>query len=356
MASSIEREISNLLRLLPTKNQVADELLKKWHRSALSNAEKDEVAEFLFHLGFHKSLLSEILYQMDKRAYVPVKVCLKLIDLYSKNLSLSKQRINAYYLWSESEGHNQNLIRMENLVDKDSRLEQLRNLAIDEDLGHSERQFQAKKRHAVSLVGDQIYDEADKLLNSLLELKPEDPELIALNKKLQYEKAVSIINKQQLNNQTQVKLPLFPWKSSAEKNDAGEIENSINELVLFQKEKPEWSFDVAIALFCIGEMDRALDLLEDLDDPRAFWLKIDIYLETRRFVQAIDEIENYKIDPSHKNFEEQNFSLLFLKAKAFWGSGQKDLALQHMEQIIKVRPDYRIAESLYRHWKDEASQ
>jgi predicted Zn-dependent protease len=245
---------------------------------------------------------------------------------------------------------------MENLVEKDSRLEQLRNLAIDEDLGHSERQFQAKKRHAISLVSDQLYNEAEELLNSLLELKPQDQELIELNKKLQYEKAVQVINRQTMSNQSQLKLPLFPWKSTEALQETEEIESSIDQLLHFQRQKPEWSFDVAVALFCIGHMDKALEILEQIEDPRSFWLKIDIYLETRRFVQAIDEIENYKIDPSHNNFEEQNFSLLFLKAKAHWGAGQKDLALSHMEQIIKVRPDYRIAESLYQYWKAEAEQ
>lgn len=353
MASGIEKEIRNLLNILPQKNLVADELLKKWHRGVLSNAEKSEVASFLFKIGFHKSLLSEIIFQSEKDAFLPIEACLYLFDQYAEKMELTQHLVDAIYLWSEANDANDILIRMDKLVANNDKLKKLKELSIETDLGHSERQLQIQKRHLQSLVLDGYWEQAERLIAPLLENHQGDSELKSLDKKIRYGKAVEIINQQtnKKDNQIPIKNLLRSWKKSPEEID--EEENTVDHLLDLSKKQNSWSYDIAVALFCMGKEQDSLSIISESKDKKSFFLKLEILLEERRFLQVLDEISNYQSDIEAEDHQDEQFSLFYIESKALWGADRKEEALHKIEQIIKIRPDYRIAESLHREWTKE---
>lgn len=353
MASGVEKEIRNLLNILPHKNQVADELLKKWHRGVLSNSEKSEVASFLFKIGFHKSLLSEMIFQNDKDAFLPVEVCLYLYDEYSDQLKLSDHLIEAIFLWAESSENTDTLIRMNKLVEKSDKLKKLRELSIETDLGHAERQLQIKKRHLQALLMDSMWEEAENLIGPLLENFTEDLELNEIDKKIRYGKAIATINAQsnKPKDQIPVKSLLKSWNKSGKDQEEEEI--AVDHMLKLAEEQPEWNYDIAVALFCMGKEQDSFSLIQSATDKASFFLKMEILLEERRFLEVLEEIRAYKPSKDSEQLQDEQFSLSYIESKALWGADRKKEAVTKIEEIIKIRPDFRIAESLHREWTRE---
>lgn len=345
MATGIEKEIQNLLRILPHKNQVADELLKKWHRGVLSNKEVDDVAAFLFKIGFHKSLASEINYHSEKKSYLPVEYCIKLIDHYADTLVLDEDWINSIYLWAEASGTSDILIRMNKLIQKDKRFAKLRELAIDTDLGHRQRQLQVDLRSLQALLVDGLWPEAENIANKILIDFPENKEAEDALKKLRFEQALETLKKQK--NKDSSSLDQISYSKSGD--DDKQVLATKKHLLDLAKKEPSWNYDLSIALFSIGFHQEALDLLEKDTSYSSFLLRMEILLEERKFFIMIEELESYAKKHQFVN-NDSEFAISYLYAKALWGAGENKKAIEQMENILKYRPDYRIAENLVREW------
>ena len=78
-------------------------------------------------------------------------------------------------------------------------------------------------------------------------------------------------------------------------------------------------------------------------------LKAEILFESGRFLDLLKHVEHIEKDLSIS--PESTYGAVYLKAQAYHGLGQKDLAIQMLESLSQIRPSYRSTEALLHQWR-----
>ena len=112
---------------------------------------------------------------------------------------------------------------------------------------------------------------------------------------------------------------------------------------------PSASYNFAIMFYFMGCFEEALIICQKSDaKENQPWFTIELLLKTRRYLQALEAID--EMQPSFANDPEAQFSSTYLKAIAYWGLHQGATAIELMQSIVNVRPEYRSAQSLFSKW------
>ena len=81
------------------------------------------------------------------------------------------------------------------------------------------------------------------------------------------------------------------------------------------------------------------------------WLHLDLLIYTRKFAESLSFIQDldlkYHDDPLFYSTK------IYYIAQCFWGLGDKNKAIELMENLIEIKPDYRLASSLLKEWRLE---
>jgi tetratricopeptide (TPR) repeat protein len=87
------------------------------------------------------------------------------------------------------------------------------------------------------------------------------------------------------------------------------------------------------------------------DGPSKDWLKLDILLSDRKFAEAL----SYFKELDHKYQQEPAYysAKIYYVAQCFWGLGDHRKAVELMENLIQIKPDYRLAATFLRDWRQE---
>ena len=128
------------------------------------------------------------------------------------------------------------------------------------------------------------------------------------------------------------------------------------ETLKLAKNRKDLTFDLALSFHFMDRPQMALEILNGLKanetNSSTRWLKLELLLCNRRFVEALDlalELEIAEADDP-----ETTFAINYIRAQAFWGLGQKDQALALIESLSRVRPNYRSIHSLKHKWSLES--
>lgn len=304
MSSGIEREIHSLLQNVGDPSLVADELLKKWHRDELSEEDLERVSHFLITFGFHAALAENLAHKLKTNFKIPWSAVARLIEVL--NSKPSKEVVDSIFTGATEQNGLEQLIRFPQLAAIDSRFKEIRAQYLDE-----------RRR--------QIHQQAEQLLNE------------AKNK----------INRQQLQERDYfLKKKIAPSLEEKElaQNFAAKLKKKI-------KKSPSLAYDGAIALLQMGHAEAALETLRMAKSSlEVDWLEVDLLLEVRRFVDVLTKLDSmekqYAADP------ESTPALTYARAQALWGLQQSQAAIDLLQSLVHIKPDYRSASALLQHWKD----
>ena len=96
--------------------------------------------------------------------------------------------------------------------------------------------------------------------------------------------------------------------------------------------------------------DLGLQLLNQAPETFAGeWLKAEILFESGRFLDLLKHVEH--IEKNLSTSPESTYGAVYLKAQAYFGLGQKDIAIQMLESLSQIRPAYRSTEALLHQWR-----
>jgi hypothetical protein len=115
---------------------------------------------------------------------------------------------------------------------------------------------------------------------------------------------------------------------------------------------PGMTFDFAIVAYMLDEPQISLALLETmeltLDQP---WFYLEVKLKCRHFLEVLAELSPLELRLAHE--PETFFATAYLRAQAYWGLGQKYVAIEIIETILAARPNYRAGATLLDLWKSQ---
>lgn len=347
MPSAIETEINKLLKQKGDIALVADELIKKWRRSELSDLDKKSVSCFLLHSGFYPSLIESIIFSLRKKSKVPWSTLTFFLEYEKENLDV--KIIDFLFNGAKDEGQLEEIIISTQLDNLDLRFKTTRQKLYIRQLNSLKEKRKELLAQAEIFHNDGLFEKEQEVLKKIqLLFNEESPDILKKIDKLSIKQAKEVISK--IKNR--IKHRTYFQNKTKQANTLKKAENEIGKkLVQLSKKRPELSYYISIALIQIELFDFALKALAySKKNSRTEWLKLDLLLLTRQYIFAMKLAQ--KLETQEKENSESVFSAMYAKAKALWGLSHKTEAIKLLESILKVRPQYRSSHSLLVQWKD----
>lgn len=113
---------------------------------------------------------------------------------------------------------------------------------------------------------------------------------------------------------------------------------------------PDQLYNMAILAMHLELYDLSIEVLNRA--PRNLsseWLKAEVLFASGRHLDLLKHIE--EIEKDFSTTPESTYGAVYLKAQAYYGLGQKDLAIQLLESLSQTIPSYRSTEALLHEWK-----
>ena len=351
MPSSIETEINKLLKQKRDITLVADELIKKWRRSELSDLDKKSVSCFLFHSGFYPSLIESIIFSLRKKSKVPWATLIFLLEHEKENIDI--KIIDFLFTGAKEEDQLQEILISTQFDDLDLRFKTNRQKLYTKQLNSLREKRKELLAQAEIFHNDGLFEKEREILKRIqLLFNEENPDILKKFDKLSIKQAKEIISK--IKNRVKYRSYFQNKGQTQETRALKKVENEVGKkLVQLSKKQPELSYYISIALIQIELFDFALKALAySKTSSRTEWLKLDLLLFTRQYISAMELAQ--KLETQEKENSESVFSAMYAKAKALWGLSHKTEAIKLLESILKVRPQYRSSHSLLMQWKDNS--
>lgn len=202
-----------------------------------------------------------------------------------------------------------------------------------------------------SLRRDRLVENEKKLLHSMRRKYPTEKSLLLRWNEIRELEARAQIDKSKARSGR--------MKGPVQMDDRVDVSPMPPELVQRIKEvirrSPETAYDLAISALMMGDPETALTLLEGQNPftMEAAWIRFECLMQLRRFLECLGEVKTLEVkvtaDP------EAIYGCSYYRARSLWGLGEKLKAIEELEMIVKLRPDYRSAHSLLIQWRGTIS-
>ena len=112
-------------------------------------------------------------------------------------------------------------------------------------------------------------------------------------------------------------------------------------------------YDLALLFMFIDQPKYTVRLLEKRKlSEKEEWLYLEALLESGSLVEALEVIKI--LQKKHRDNADAQFYLSYVKAQSLKKLGETKKALSLLYGIIKLRPEYRLADSFIKEWESEA--
>lgn len=197
-------------------------------------------------------------------------------------------------------------------------------------------------------VSQNLEDEEERLLLRLSLLAPKDPLLENRSKNIAKRKIQNAIDNEIVRSPKKSQF-VIPKKEELSQEMQSTLDQIIASMKMAAKSAPEMTTDFSVALIMMNEPEKSLDFISE---SSADFFKIEVLLKAHKNLKVLDLLDQYEIarpdlDP---------FDLTYFRAQAYWGLGRKKEAIELLESICKMKPDFRLAESILEDWRIQLSQ
>ena len=190
----------------------------------------------------------------------------------------------------------------------------------------------------------------EEILKKLKKLAPNNPNINEKWVQFRERWGRHIIQKKK---QTTLKsTPFYANSEAMDPEELKQMENivqSVRDLVVKQ---PDTKYNMALMLFFIGYPKFASQILKDhLHFSAAKWLYADLLLQSKLYLNCLSFLDSMEKEEGHQ--PEVVFALTYMRAKAYYGLGKKKKGKDILTELLKVKPNYRLAHYLLEQWKKE---
>lgn len=352
--NSLEIEIHNLFQEYPSAEYVCQELLAKYERNEVVNTQEIEgISHFLISFGRFDLLQKFYLKTLNQKKVIQFPVG------YLFECLIKTQQPITHDTLSFIEG----LIAKQ--PDEITALQQSDLLSYSPSLSRRSQNLEDiylknREEMKVKLIEQlnkhrlyQLKDQEESVINQLIQLFPNDIEVGILKQAHLERKADDILSKFN-NRKTLTKShhhDLFEANDTQSQDVLTDLKKSLQELSLkLQAESPEQLYNLAIFTYQLELFELTIEILDLSPESHARdWLKAEALHECGRHLDLLKLIEDLEKKPSQK--AEDAYGATYLKALAYYGLGQKDLAIKLMSSLTRAVPFYRSSEALLHEWK-----
>lgn len=350
--NSLEIEIHNLFQEGTSVDYVCQELISKYEKSeTLSAFEIEGLSHFLISCGRFDQLqkLYTKCLKKSKLSQFPIGFLTEALD--QQKIELTEDDIRLFDFVIEKQPTETTMLHSDKILN----FSLLAMTAFEKLPEKFKQDRELQKTKLIEQLNQnrlyQLIEQEEAILKNLLKLFPNDLS-ISLLKQAHLEKKADDILAKVITQKKMVKS-----KSGALMHDpeaalfVHDITSNLKKLIpQLQKENPEQLYNLAILTFQFEMFDLTLEILELAPQTSSRdWLKAEAFLECGRFLDLLKLIEN--LESSGTAQSDTIFGAIYLKALAYFGLGQKDIAVNLLESLSQTVPSYRSTEALLHEWK-----
>lgn len=191
----------------------------------------------------------------------------------------------------------------------------------------------------------QMTEQEKNLLQKMMHLYPDDVSIVRQSSDFRERNALEIISRHApLRRATILEKDI----KSPEMEKAREVWGQV--LLEAAVTNASSSYEYAVAAFMMGLYEVSLKILDLTPQSDAkTWFRLEILLHARRYLDLLQDVANAELRYAHDS--ETFFATAYYRAQAFWGLGQKHLAIEVMEGLLAARPHYRMGLTLLTQWR-----
>lgn len=212
-----------------------------------------------------------------------------------------------------------------------------------------EQQKQKWLQELEVLHTQRLIEQEAKLMSKLECVYPADADIERHRQSADELQAFEVLSKHGISSRLRLNKRGLDFKDS--EDDLSAKTSMYQKLLTLAGAHPEWTYDICIAAHTMQLDELALELIEQVEEFAAKdWLKAECFLSSKKYLLLLDYLpgleKKYATDP------ECFYACTYLRAQAFFGLGQKNLAMQAISSILQSRPNYRAVEILMKVWSE----
>jgi hypothetical protein len=352
--NSLEIEIHTLFQENASLDYVCQELLSKYEKNeTLSSLEVQGLSHFLVQakrFDLLKKFYAKCLRQ-KKIAQLPLGFIAEAIR--ANNLPVTEEIASFFEYMVQAQPDEITTLQSDVVRQYSKEIEQrFQNLKVD---FQKERQ-ELKVKLIEQLTKNRLYQMSDQeqvVLDQLTGLFPNDIE-VGILKQAQLERKADEILSRFVAKKTLTK-PKNPNAEMSNDVDGNKIimdlEANIRTLAAkLEMDSPDQLYNLSILAYQFDFYDLTLEILDKTPQTHSRdWLKAEVLHDCGRFLDLIKLIES--LESSKEAKPEDTHGAVYLKALAYYGLGQKDLAIRLLNSLSRAVPFYRSTEALLHEWK-----
>ncbi len=350
--NSLELEISTLFQAGNTLDNICSELISKYEKyDVISPSEIDSISHFLTLAGRTDLLFNFYLKCLRKDSISSFPWGSFVAANHNSNKNVVEELSEVIEASLKNQAVYDNAVKSIALTNSipivTSQL-----LTLKENF-QNER-LQLKTKLIAQLNHNRVYqlsEQEDQTLTQLVKLFPQDTEVKLLHQAHLEKRADEILIRARAPQNRR-----YPKKVLEAKNQ--ETEDFINKISIhllnlaakLQTESPEQIYNLTLMALQLGLFELSLKLIE-MSQPSfaSQWLKAEILFESARYLDLLKHVE--MIEQTMNSTPEAAYGALYLKAQAYFGLGQKDLAINLLETLSSKVASYRSTDALLHEWK-----
>lgn len=355
MPSAIEAEIGALMKTHSDSHEVANALLERSRRNLLSNQEQDDVFQFMIDAGLYTKFFDEmsrligLLAENEDRDSIRIPWG-KLIEALGRSgVHIEKQEFKAIFAAAKEGQASADLVQSHLLDSQYAEFAKLReNLLAEETKARADKK-QSLKNQLDYMRANRMFEQEAKILDEIQALFPEEKDIQADRESHDIRWAREIVSNYQSQGDL---LADLRWRVDRLNPELTETKKLITKRAFdLAQSDSQLAYDLAVSLHLMDFNNEAIEILSFANTScAADWLKLELMIRARKFVNALDEAS--RLELIYADDPEASFTAIYARARALHGLGHRVEAIDLLRSLVRIRPNYKSAQSLLLDWSE----
>lgn len=188
-----------------------------------------------------------------------------------------------------------------------------------------------------------LTEPAKATIRKLEKVFPNDPEIARITLKFKEKDATNVFDKHRYKkSRIDAKPKQDPELISAQQGLAKFIRQEMKKMVGFEA-------DIAIMCITLDMPDVALELFHSPEVINEnIWLYMEVLLLNRRNLEVLTLLPS--IEKGYSHLPDTFLACTFIRSLALWNLGEKNSAIEVLQSVVEIKPNYRSSDVLLAEW------
>lgn len=347
----LELEIQSLLILHGNAEGAARALTEKYRSQNLTLAQSELIATFFMHAGLPASLLDFLCGQIETGSPIPWGHFAEALTMADGG-RLENEIMTALLEAAEEQMLGWHLARshaLDSFSDTLAKERELRRRALNEKVLHHKRELLMQ---IDTLRSQEMDDEEGRLLEKVLKMFPRDPQIQDQYQEHRTRKALRLLE-HKMSKPPERNYDEYEATHDAESlGILSAIQASMQEIWSQEGQPAQMGTDFGVAHMMWENPEGVLAYVTPPGSDSAVWLRLEALLRTRRYVQLLADL--IALEKNVFDNPDATIAITYLRAQALWGLGRRFEAIDLLEGLVNIKPNYMAAITLLSVWRGRA--